>query len=470
MTWLGVDPASLIGQHVRVLMGDVGYSQIGPHMERALAGELVQYERELTLADGRTIYAQMNYVPDKDEQGRTQGYVALVHDLTERRRAELREVEAREQAEAGNRAKDEFLALLGHELRNPLAPILTALELMKLGDADAFATERSVIERQLKHVVRLVDDLLDVSRITRGKVLLERQEADLADVIASALESTSPLFEQHAHRLSVRVPRGLVVDGDAVRLAQVFANLLTNAAKYTPRAGEITVEGEVRDGRARVSVRDTGIGIRPEMLPRVFDLFAQERQALDRAGGGLGIGLSIVRSLVEMHGGRVEARSQGTGRGSEFSVVLQVVAEPSAKLAVGSQRSQPVRSGGRCVLVVDDNEDAAGMLAAVLRRWGHVVRVAHDGPAALKIALEFTPDVALLDIGLPAMDGYELARRLRALPLLGNVQLVAVTGYGQARDREAAELAGFQHHVVKPVDFGLLKDVLSRTAPAPSAA
>jgi PAS domain S-box-containing protein len=371
------------------------------------------------------------------------------------------EIDARQQAEAANRAKDEFLALLGHELRNPLAPILTALELMKLRDAEALAKERAVIERQVKHVVRLVDDLLDVSRITRGKVSIERKPIELADALAAAIELTSPLLEQRAHRLTVSVPRGLMVEGDPLRLAQVFTNLLMNAAKYTPQGGSVTILGQRFGDRARIVVRDTGIGIRPEILPRVFDLFVQERQALDRSEGGLGLGLAIVRSLVELHGGSVAASSQGPGHGSEFFVELPV-SLPLCKLESQRPPAEPAkRPDGFRILVVDDNEDAADLLAGLLQTWGHTVEVAYDGPSALKLVEAFTPRVALLDIGLPAMDGYELARRLRALPQLHALHLIAVTGYGQAKDREAAEQAGFHAHIVKPVNSSTLDSMLS---------
>jgi len=378
------------------------------------------------------------------------------------RRDVTAQVEAHRRAEAANRAKDEFLAMLGHELRNPLSPILTALELMKLRDAAAFEKERAVIERQVKHMVRLVDDLLDVSRMTRGKVSIEHQRVDLADAVASALEIASPLLEQRAHRLSVHVPRGLVVDGDPTRLGQVFANLLTNAAKYTPHGGHVTVTGERLGDRARVTVRDTGIGIRPEILSRVFDLFVQEHQALDRSEGGLGLGLAIVRSLVGLHGGAVEARSQGPGHGSEFIVYLPVCPEAPRIAAAAPAPPKAPRLDGARVLIVDDNQDAADMLAVVLTDWGHTVRVARDGPAALRLVEQFTPDIGLLDIGLPVMDGYELARRLRADPALAQLRLIAVTGYGQARDRAAAEQAGFDEHFVKPVDLAALKASLTR--------
>jgi len=370
------------------------------------------------------------------------------------------EVEALRQVEAANRAKDEFLALLGHELRNPLAPILTALELMKLRDERAFSKERAVIERQLKHVVRLVDDLLDVSRITRGKVSLDMRRVSLADVLASAIELTSPLIEQRAHTLSVDVPRDLHVEGDPTRLAQVFANVLTNAAKYTPQGGRITVEAASAGDRVRTIVRDDGIGIRAEMLPRIFDLFVQERQALDRADGGLGLGLAIARSLVEAHGGSIEARSSGPERGTELIIELPASGARAMASEAPAGREDRVAQAGRRVLVVDDNEDAAALLGEVVREWGHDVRIAHDGPAALNMVERFAPDVALLDIGLPAMDGYELARRLRELPQLASLQLVAITGYGQAQDRARAEAAGFDRHLVKPVDLSELEKIV----------
>jgi len=311
-------------------------------------------------------------------------------------------------------------------------------------------------------VVRLVGDLLDVSRITRGKISLEQQRLELADVIASALELTSSLFEQRTHRLTVDVPRGLLVRGDPMRLLQVFTNLLTNAAKYTPPSGGIVIAAERVDGNVRVVVRDTGIGIRAEILPKIFELFVQERQALDRSEGGLGLGLAIVRSLVELHGGRVTVRSDGVGHGSEFCVELPAAPDQPVSASARSARAPTARPDGWRALVVDDNQDAAELLANLLSDWGHVVRVAHTGPDALEVIEQFTPDLALLDIGLPGMDGYELARQLRARAALVNLRLVAVTGYGQAKDRIAAEQAGFAAHLVKPVDSALLETVLAR--------
>ncbi len=380
------------------------------------------------------------------------------------------QVEARKLAESGNRAKDEFMAMLGHELRNPLAPILTAIELMKMRGDDTYPKERAVIERQVRHVVRLVDDLLDVSRMTRGKVELVKKPVEVADCVAAAIELSSPLFEQRAHALVVDVPHGLIVDGDSTRLAQVFANLLTNSAKYTPTGGEVRVTAR-RDGdRIVVKVRDNGIGIRAEMLPRIFDLFVQERQGLDRSEGGLGLGLAIVRSLVDLHDGTVEATSEAPGKGAELTVSLPAFA-PSAAAEVGTDDAVHARQpGGSRILLVDDNEDAADLLAESLRMLGHDVVVAYDGPSALAILDSMTPQIGLLDIGLPVMDGYELARRIHARAGLESLPLVAVTGYGQASDRSAAADAGFEELLVKPLTIGSLTAAVARlAAPSPLA-
>jgi CheY-like chemotaxis protein len=351
--------------------------------------------------------------------------------------------------------------MLGHELRNPLAPILTALQLMQLRGNAVFEKERLIIDRQVRHVVRLVDDLLEVSRITRGKISLDRAPIDLATVVANGIEVASPLLEQRSHHLTVDVPPGLVVYGDTVRLGQVLANLLTNAAKYTPSGGHIHVAADRQGASARIRVKDTGIGIRREMLPKVFDHFVQERQSLDRSQGGLGLGLAIVRALVEMHGGSVEAESEGPGHGSEFTIRLPIcemkVLPPSP---AGERRREPSR-GLRRILVVDDNEDAADSLAEVLTELGHSVETAHDGAEALAKLETFTPEVAFLDIGLPVMDGYELARRIRELPRMSDIRLVAVTGYGQASDQLRSEEAGFTKHLVKPVNLSTIEGALS---------
>jgi signal transduction histidine kinase/CheY-like chemotaxis protein len=392
------------------------------------------------------------YQPLADGRDGVTGIAVVAFDVTELTRA-------RREAEAANRAKDEFLAMLGHELRNPLAPILTALQLMRLRSVAGAERERTIIERQVKHVVSLVDDLLDVSRITRGKVQLRRERLDLAEIVAKAIEMTSPAIEERRHMLRVDVPRGLPVNGDAARLAQVAANLLTNAAKYTDPGGTIVVAAEEDGPDVVLRVSDSGRGIDPDMLPRIFDLFSQERQEIARSEGGLGLGLAIVRSLVDAHGGSVEARSDGKGRGAEFIVRLPRAAEgvTAAALRDGSPVGGPSPRPGRRILVVDDNPDAAQLLADSLQALGHRTRVVFDGPSALDAAAEFAPDVALLDLGLPVMDGFEVAQRLRALPQLGGVQLVAITGYGQEIDRQRTREAGFDEHMVKPVDLDRLE-------------
>lgn len=377
-------------------------------------------------------------------------------------------VALRESAEAANRAKDEFLAMLGHELRNPLAPILTALQLLELRGIEAVERERAVIERQVRHLVELVDDLLDVSRITSGRVELRKEPVDLADVVVRAVELASPLLEQQRHELRVDVPRGLMVCGDPVRLAQVVTNLLTNAAKYTEAGGTVTVEGREDNDHARLRVVDTGIGIDPDMLPRVFDLFVQERQTLARSQGGLGLGLAIVRSLVELHGGTASAFSHGKGAGSAFTICLPLEKQTErAPMLEGTSPPQHVdRSApGTRVLVVDDNEDAAALLGTLLGAFGYEVRVAYDAPSALSEADTFLPELALIDIGLPVMDGFELAQRMLQRPHLQSARLVALTGYGQERDRKASADAGFSAHLVKPVDAHELRGVLQALEP-----
>jgi PAS domain S-box-containing protein len=382
---------------------------------------------------------------------------------------------AEDQARAASRAKDEFLAMLGHELRNPLAPILTALNLMRIRGAAAFAPELTIIERQVRHMVRLVDDLLDVSRIAGGKVELAFEPVDMAAVVTRAIEMASPLIEAKAHHLSVSLAaHGLLVKGDADRLSQVVTNLLTNAAKYTPDHGSIHVAAEREGATVTLRIRDNGIGITPEMLPRVFDLFAQELQAIDRSRGGLGLGLAIVRSLVAMHGGAVIARSDGLGKGSEFVLELPAHDPEETIDPAPAARGQAVAAEtvevSPNVLVVDDNGDAADLVAQVLRAHGYEVRLALDGPTALAIVDGFVPDVALLDIGLPGMDGYELAQRLRERLAPRRISLIAITGYGRDDDRRRTSEAGFDLHLVKPVDFSRIQEAIrqvTQTSVAP---
>ena len=371
-------------------------------------------------------------------------------------------------AEDANRAKDEFLAMLGHELRNPLAPILTALQLMKLRGDLGSAHEQEIIERQITHVIGLVDDLLDISRITRGKAVLKKAPVELAQVVAKAVEQASPLLEKHQHQFTATVaPSGLLLDVDEARLTQVVANLLTNAARYTPPGGEIALRVRRDEKGIELIVSDSGIGIEAEMLPHLFELFFQGKRGSDRAGGGLGLGLALVQTLVAMHGGTVSAHSEGRGRGSQFVVrlpaQLHVTAAPVAPPI--KRAAAPAHAARLRVLVVDDNVDAVALIADALRMHGHEVVVAHDGPSALSMLQNFHPEVAVLDIGLPVMDGYELAQKLRSGPGGRAMRLVAMTGYGQPSDIARAKAAGFDRHLVKPVRLAELLGALVRPVP-----
>ncbi len=369
--------------------------------------------------------------------------------------------DARARAEDAARAKDQFLAMLGHELRNPLAPIMTALQLIRLKNQTS--RELEVIERQVANLMRLVDDLLDVARITGGKIALQLRPVECAEVAARAIETASPALERKQQRLDIDMPEtGLVLHADPARAAQIIANLLTNASKYSDEGRVITLRA-ARDGaHVVIRVRDEGIGIAPDMLDRVFELFEQQPQALDRSAGGLGLGLAIARSLVHMHGGCVRAISEGVGHGSEFIVELPLAAAVAASGGVVSPRvlgSDLPRGDGEHVLIVDDNEDAAALLYEALTALGYRARMAVDGPSALSVADECAPAVGVLDIGLPVMDGYELARHLRAR---GGTRLIAVTGYGQPSDHERSRAAGFDAHLVKPIELAELARLLDR--------
>ena len=365
-------------------------------------------------------------------------------------------------AEADRR--NEFLAMLAHELRNPLAPVLNALELMRLCPADsaACARARETASDQLGHLTRLVDDLVDVSRITHGRIQLRKKIVDLAQVVNQAVESVRPLIDIHREELSVSLPpESIQLEADPTRLVQVLSNLLNNAMKYTEDGGQIWLTAE-RDGQEVVlRVRDTGIGMAPELLPRVFDLFTQGERGLDRSQGGLGIGLTMVRSLVELHGGCVAGRSEGAGRGSEFIVRLPVLPQALHGPEKAPQGLEPPASSpSRRVLVVDDTISAAESMAELLQLNGHDVRVAYNGPKALETAAGFQPEVVLLDIGMPGMNGYQVAQQLRQLPGLEHTLLVALTGYGQEEDHRRSREAGFQHHLVKPARLSAVEELM----------
>jgi PAS domain S-box-containing protein len=373
-----------------------------------------------------------------------------------------REVQEREQeARLAERRKDEFLAMLGHELRNPLAPITTALDLMDLKAGEALDRERQVIRRQVDHLSRLIDDLLDVARITRGELELVREVVELSEILVRAVEMASPLLEKRVQRLSIDVPReGLLVDVDPMRLGQVLQNVLNNASKYSDRHADVSISARSTPEGIVIAIRDSGVGIAPELLPRLFDIFVQGAQTIDRAEGGLGLGLAIARSLCELHGGTISAASDGVGRGSTFTIRLPNATRPPTPRSERTTGRMPKLTRGMRILVVDDNHDAAALLHTYLAELGHDPVVAHDGAAALELAGTFRPEIAVLDIGLPVMDGYELARRLRDQH--GKLRLIALTGYGQPADRARAAEAGFDHHLVKPVEIEQLTDLLTK--------
>lgn len=362
-----------------------------------------------------------------------------------------------------DRRKDEFLATLAHELRNPLAPMRNALKLMQLapGRPEVGAQAEALIGRQLDHLLRLVDDLLDLSRISLGKIELHRARVDLAEVMQSAIETAQPHIEQSGHTLDVSLPTGsVVVEGDAMRLAQVFANLLNNASKYTARGGRLALAAERYGNEVEVVVRDNGIGIPSEMLPRVFDMFTQADSSLEKSHGGLGIGLTIVKRLVELHGGNVEARSEGRGCGSEFIVRLPLADSVSPVQPASIPDGASAVAGSRRVLVVDDNIDAATSLAVILEMLGHEVSVAADGPSALAVAESFAPDLVLLDIGLPGMNGFDVCQRMRAQSWGRGAMFVALSGWGQNEHKQRARAAGFDHYFIKPIDPDELQRLL----------
>ncbi len=363
---------------------------------------------------------------------------------------------AEENLQEAARRKDEFLAMLAHELRNPLAPIRTAVEVIRrVAPPDpTLNMARDAVDRQVGHLVRLVDELLDVSRISEGRITLKKEQIELGKVIAHSVETARPLIEQRGQRLSVTLPRSPVwLFGDSVRLAQVVANLLNNSAKYTPEGGRIDIDVSTHEGEVRVEVKDDGEGIDAQLLPRVFDLFVQGQRSLDRSQGGLGLGLTLVKRLVELHHGRAEAESPGAGRGSTFRVYLPCLTAVQDKVEkISSIQGRKPQVTGRRVLVVDDNADAAETVAAYLRLEGHETKVVTEGAEVLAAARVFEPQVVVLDIGLPGLDGYQIARQLRAQPNTREALLIAVTGYGREEDRQRAAAAGFDCHFVKPAD------------------
>lgn len=460
-----------------------------PLVRAAMDGETHTNVEVVSLwPDGRRCDLLVNTAPIRDNREQVIGAVGIFQDITlmkeadrerqgllkklqetnEQLQSQTNELLAqREKLAEADRSKDEFLAMLSHELRNPLGALSNVVQVLHLhGANDSTCGQVHVIlERQVQHMARLLDDLLDVSRITLGKIELQREPMDLIVAVTHAIETTRPLIEARRHELQVSLPAEPVwMEADPTRLEQILINLLNNAAKYTEPGGRIWLTAEREGAEAVLRVRDSGVGISPELLQRVFDLFMQGDRSPDRSQGGLGIGLTLVRSLAEMHGGSVQARSAGPGQGSEFAVRLPAMptgieSQGSDSKSVESERE--AWAARRRILVVDDNVDAAKMLAMLLEMWGHQVWVAHDGQEALEVAISYRPAMVLLDIGLPRMDGYELARRLRQQVGLSEATLVALTGYGHEEARRRSREAGFDHHLVKPIGFGELRRLLT---------
>jgi PAS domain S-box-containing protein len=471
--WCNRRLAELVGVSQDSVVG----AQLGDlivHGDRASYARLLEEGRDRSRggefrvqhADGRviTVYVTLNPLPG--DSGDRIG--AFITDLTAQKDREALLAAQAALREADQR-KNEFLAMLAHELRNPLAPIRNAVDILRLTGTEAGAVQRTsaMLERQVGQMVRLVDDLLDVSRVSRGRIELRRERVELAPVINQAVEATRPLFEAKGVELTVSLPDGQVhLHADPARLAQVVGNLLSNASKFTPSGGTVRLSVKRERGHVTIRVRDSGVGIPRADLGRIFELFAQVDTSLERSHGGLGIGLTLVKSLVEMHDGRVEARSEGPGAGSEFSVHLPVLVgtskSPGAP-ATGEERGETYK-----ILVVDDGRDAADSLALLLRLHGHDARTAHDGVEAIDVAEGFRPDVVLLDIGMPLLNGYETCRRIRATSWGKNMVLIAQTGWGQEEDRRQTEEAGFDAHIVKPVDYARLLRLIASLAPTNS--
>jgi len=458
-------------------------------LERALAdvihpddADALRQAMAATLADGQRLHFEGRFYRRPDRELRwleLKGHIqrgpdaaplrliGTVADITERKRTEedLRRL-ATELSDA-NRHKTEFLAVLAHELRNPLAPIRTGLELIRLsGNSPATVARVSdIMERQLTHMVRLIDDLLDVARISNGKIELKKQRVPLKSIVTNAMEASLPFIEKARHELVIDLPtEPVLLDADPTRFAQMLGNLLVNASKYTPPGGKIVVRAERHGGEIWISVADTGIGIPRETLPTIFDMFIQIKRDSAHAKGGLGIGLAIVQQLVELHGGTIQAASDGPGKGSTFTIRLPLPAagdgdEPPVGADAAAAKA-PAASGYH-ILIADDNADAAKTLSDLLAHEGHTTRVAYDGREALEVAQTFSPDVAVLDIGMPGMDGYEVARELRQMPQTKHTTLIALTGWGDVNDRARSRAAGFDHHLTKPAEFLALQHLLA---------
>lgn len=470
MTWnlgaeriLGYKEDEILGHDFRQIFTPNDSATDQPEFELVTAKEKgrAEDERWHVRKDGSRFWASGVVTPLWDDSGRLRGFAKVLRDITERKRAEERLAEQ-------NQRKDEFLAMLAHELRNPLAAIANSVQLLKLEHGGNPPETVRIIERQVDGLERMVSDLSDASRMSAGKIQLKIGRIKLQDVIDRAVETIAPKFEERRHTFSREMTAAAIwLEADGGRLEQVFCNLLNNAAKYTEPGGKISLALERTGNEAVVSVRDTGTGIMSEMLPRIFDLFIQADTSLERAQGGLGIGLTLVKRLVEMHGGKVEAHSEGIGRGSEFVVRLPVIAETAVELAPATPTViAPAPHKGLKLLLAEDNVDTAMTLGMLLRKLGHTVEIVHDGPAALRAVDGNRPDAMLLDIGIPGLDGYQVAQRLRQKPEYAAMRLIAMTGYGQEEDIERSRKSGFDHHLVKPVSLATLQELLLKLAPS----
>jgi len=456
LDWIGLREEQVEGKHLRDVIGDSAYAVLLPYMQQVLKGEPVECLVLVDLPSRGSRWLDVKYAPLYKGGNTPASWIEVITDITQQKLAE-------EALEESAKHKDHFLATLAHELRNPLAPLKNGLQLMELApdDPQLLETTRAMMVRQLDHMVRLVDDLMDLSRISRGRIDLVKEDVLLSEVIGTAMEATKPFIERSEHHLRVDIStEELVVHGDAARLIQVVSNLLSNAAKYTPRGGRIDLRVGREQENAVISVKDNGIGIDPAAIDRVFDMFAQvDPVQKGQNSGGLGIGLNVVQRLVQMHKGEVQGRSEGLGKGSEFIVRLPLIAAPEKQMYVALKPETPTTN--RRVLVVDDNEDIALSMSLLLKKYGHVVHVAHDGEHAVTLAASFLPDVILMDIGMPKMNGYEACAAIRATEHGKRVHIIAVSGWGQDEDRKKSQDAGFDGHVVKPIERTTLERVIA---------
>ena len=468
---LGVEPHRMIGTTVSDFMGPEDQARLPEVWGRHARGEHEQSEWRLRRADGEWIWVLTSAAPILGEDRTVIGAFAMLTDITSRRHAE-------EEVREASRRKDEFVATLAHELRNPLAPIRHALDALRLG-AHRGAVDTGVIgmmDRQVSHMVRLIDELLEVSRITRGTIELQREPSDFRAILKSAMEASMPLLEANQHKVTVSLPDApITLNADSVRLEQVFTNVLNNAAKFTNPNGAIDITAEVDDASATnphlvVRIRDNGIGMEQEHITRVFEMFSQATPAVGNFSGGLGIGLALAKALVELHGGTISASSAGRGRGSEFTIRLPLATQQTRRATHPSRQSPKLDLDGMRILIVDDNADAADSLVILLRLAGAEAHSTHDGAEGLAVARAWRPDVALLDIGMPGMNGLEVAAQMRSDPSLAHCTIVALTGWGKQEDRLRSLEAGMHHHLVKPVDFDALGRLLREIRDGKAAA